>query len=329
MANAWALGNSSMGYLVGHIVVPICSPATTHLLRIKLTTPLYLLHLLMTTPCATASKWATSARTQNKNRPKGSIHTTKTMDGYNAPEVKPWQNGIHPLQLPAAAHKDITRTTQCPWWPYCSKCCSEISGRISGPTPNFKKHINEKAKKAMANIIKLCAICKYLTVQSYTTLVLMFCITYIDYSNAMLYGLPSSTLRKSQTIQNTKFILNKNRYLSSLWVLKKLHWLPIQQRIEHKILMTTFKCITDMAPKYLQDLMSIKSKTWVNMQPNNTGTMLHTPKVKYQTFTAQSFRYSTPTLMNQLPQFIKDSPTLDIFKKRLKTHLFWQAFSPN
>ena len=100
------------------------------------------------------------------------------------------------------------------------------------------KYINEKAKKAMANIIKICAICKYLTVQSCTTLVLMLCITHLDYANAMLYGLPSNTLRKYQTIQNscTKLILNKNRYSSSSWALKKLHWLPIQQRIEHKIL---------------------------------------------------------------------------------------------
>ena len=107
---------------------------------------------------------------------------------------------------------------------------------------NFKKHIEEKTKKAMANIIKMCAIWKYLTVQSCTTLVLMLCITHLDYANTMLYGLPSITLRKYQTIQNicAKLVLNKNRYSSSLWALKKLHWLPIQQKIGDKILTTTF-----------------------------------------------------------------------------------------
>ena len=125
---------------------------------------------------------------------------------------------------------------------------------------NFKKHIIEKTKKTMAYIIKICAIRKYLTVQSCTTLILMLCITQLDYANAMLYGLPSSTLRNYQTIQNTctKLVLNKNRYSSSSWALKKLHWLPIQQRREHKILMTTFKCITGITPKYLHDLISIK-----------------------------------------------------------------------
>ena len=147
---------------------------------------------------------------------------------------------------------------------------------------NFKKHIEEKDKKAMANIIKICATHKYLTVQSCTTLILMLCITHLDYAKAMLYGLPLSIIRKYQTIQNicTKHILNKNIYSSSSWVLKKLHWFPIQQRIEHKILRTIFKCITSMAPKYLQNLISIQSNTQDNMQSNNTGTMLHKSNIK-------------------------------------------------
>ena len=167
---------------------------------------------------------------------------------------------------------------------------------------NIKKHCNEKAKKAMANIIKFHSVFKYLTVQSCSTLVLMLYITHIDYANAILYGLPSRTLRKYQTIQNScaKLILNKNRYLSSSWVLKKLHWLPIQQRMGHKILMTIFKCITGMASKSLQDLISIKKNRWDSMQSNNTGTILHTPKVKYQMFAAQSFLYSTPNIMESV-----------------------------
>ena len=183
----------------------------------------------------------------------------------------------------------------------------------------------------MVTIKKIHAICKYLTVQSCTTLVLMLCITHLNYAHAILYSLPSTTLRKYQPIQNiyTKPVLNKNRYSSSSWALKKLHWLSIQQRIEYKILTTTLKCITSLAPKFLQDLISIKNNTWDNMCSNNTSTILHTPKVKYQTFAAWSFRHSTTTLWNQLLKSIKDSPNLDIFKKKLKTHLFKHAFNPN
>ena len=121
----------------------------------------------------------------------------------------------------------------------------------------------------------------------------------------------------------------KNRYSNSSWALKKLCWLPIQQRTEYKILTTTFKYITGMAPKYLQDLIIIKDYIQDSMCSNNTSTILHIRKVKYQAFMTWSFRYSVPTSWNQLPKSIKDSQNLDIFRKKLKMHLFQHAFNLN
>ena len=95
---------------------------------------------------------------------------------------------------------------------------------------NFKQHVKEEVKKAITNLIKICAICKYLTEQTCTTLILMFCITLLDYANAILYGLLKSTLQKYQAIQImcAKLVLNKNKYSSTSSALKKLHWFPIQ-----------------------------------------------------------------------------------------------------
>ena len=39
--------------------------------------------------------------------------------------------------------------------------------------------------------------------------------------------------------------------------LKELHWLPIKQRIQYKILILTHKCINKIGPKYLQDLIHL------------------------------------------------------------------------
>ena len=75
-----------------------------------------------------------------------------------------------------------------------------------------------------------------------------------------------------------QLVLIKNRSSSSSWALNKLHWLLIQQRIEYKILTTAFKCITSMAPKYLQDLISIKNNTQDNMHSNSTDMILHIQK---------------------------------------------------
>ena len=55
---------------------------------------------------------------------------------------------------------------------------------------NFNKDITMKIWKAMSNFTHIKAIQKYLTKQACTTLVLSLCILHLDYSNALLYGLP-------------------------------------------------------------------------------------------------------------------------------------------
>ena len=52
----------------------------------------------------------------------------------------------------------------------------------------------------------------------------------------------------------------------------ELHWLPVSLRIDHKILLLTFKCIYGLAPTYLSDLISIKSNSLYNRR--STGMLL-------------------------------------------------------
>ena len=57
----------------------------------------------------------------------------------------------------------------------------------------------------------------------------MLCISHLDYSNAVLYGIPNKTLNKYQRIKNmcAKLVLGKLKYDGSTESLKALHWLPI------------------------------------------------------------------------------------------------------
>ena len=47
-----------------------------------------------------------------------------------------------------------------------------------------------------------------------------------------------------------------------------LHWLPIEQQIQFKILTITYKGINNTAPKYIMDLIEISKPKRDNMQPN-------------------------------------------------------------
>ena len=136
------------------------------------------------------------------------------------------------------------------------------------------------------------------------------------------------TLNKYRTIQNifVKIALNKSKYSSSTKVLKVLHWLPTWQWIQYKILTVTFKCIHNMGPGYLWELITIKQNARENMRLNNKGTICKIPKVKREIFAARAFSYSASTLCNGLPKHIRDITLLDQFKNKLKTHLYTKAF---
>ncbi|KAK5916409.1 hypothetical protein CgunFtcFv8_011396 [Champsocephalus gunnari] len=52
------------------------------------------------------------------------------------------------------------------------------------------------------------------------------------------------------------------------------------------------------------------------------------PRTKLRTFGDRAFSVAAPTLWNALPAEIRNIPTLDAFKRALKSHLFIKAFGP-
>ena len=119
----------------------------------------------------------------------------------------------------------------------------------------FEEHVKQKSKAAMLNFTKIKAIRPSFTDTACHTLVLMLCISHLDYSNALLYGITKKLLQYYQRIQNmcTKLVLNKCKYDSATECLEQLHWLPIEQQIQHKILVITQKSLNGQAPKYIQN----------------------------------------------------------------------------
>ena len=85
--------------------------------------------------------------------------------------------------------------------------------------------------------------------------------SHLDYCNSVLAGLPDVDISKMQHIQNIvarMVVLNDGnmRDSNSRSILAKLHWLPIQRRIQYKILTLVHKCPSSGVPKYLNNLLA-------------------------------------------------------------------------
>ena len=148
----------------------------------------------------------------------------------------------------------------------------------------------------------------------------------MDYCNGLLYGVPMTALKKLQTVQNTaaRLISKTARHDHISPVLKDLHWLPVQQRIQFKILTLTFKAIHNLAPEYIKNLLQVY-KFGRNLRSQSSSIRLVLPKSRYMTYGDRCFASAAPKLWNELPSIIRDCETLDSFKRSLKTHLFTQS----
>ena len=149
----------------------------------------------------------------------------------------------------------------------------------------------------------------------------------LDNFNGLLYGVPKELIGKLQRIQNAaaRVISGTKKHDHVTPVLIQLHWLPIAQRIEYKILLLTFKAIHDIAPLYIQELVKVAKQD--RTLRSNDQLILVQPSFKYVTYGERCFSYSAPHLWNKLPTACRMAKTVDCFKSHLKTHLFRQAFN--
>ncbi len=157
-------------------------------------------------------------------------------------------------------------------------------------------------------------------------LVHAFMTSRLDYCNALLGGCPASSINKLQVVQNAaaRVLTRSRKYYHITPILQSLHWLPIKFCISYKILLLTYKALNGLAPAYLTSLLSRYNPT-CSLRSQNSG-LLVVPRIAKSTKGVRAFSYLAPKLWNSLPDNVRGSDTLSLFKSRLKTHLFSQAF---
>ena len=125
---------------------------------------------------------------------------------------------------------------------------------------NLKINVNNTCKAAYYHPTNVRRIRKYLDEKTTQTLIHALIIGRIDYCNSILYGLPAKELAKLQRLQNSaaRIIFNIPRMCHITPVLRELHWLPIQFRIQFKLIIITLKVIKGHGPIYLQELVRLQ-----------------------------------------------------------------------
>ena len=148
----------------------------------------------------------------------------------------------------------------------------------------------------------------------------------LDYCNSFLYGIPKYQMDKLQRVLNcaARVVACVGRRKHITPTLIALHWLPIDERIEFKILLLTFKALHGLAPDYLASLLQVYTPTRSLRSTNSSSLVI--PPARLKTYGERAFVYSAPKLWNRMPFELKSETDLISFKKQLKTFLFKRAY---
>ena len=85
------------------------------------------------------------------------------------------------------------------------------------------------------------------------------------------------------------------------------------------------KCLHNNEPKYLKDLLQLKTFTR-NTRASTCRFTLIEPRTVKATFASRAFSVQGPVLWNKLPVSLREATDFKTFKRLLKTHIFKTVF---
>ena len=109
-------------------------------------------------------------------------------------------------------------------------------------------------------------------------------------------------------------------------MLYELHWLPILRRIDYKTLLITYKAKNSLVPKYISDLLTPANNA-KNLRSADDNTLLQIDFTNKVTMGDRAFSIYASKIWNNIPKALRESPSLDTFKSKLKTYLFDLEYS--
>ncbi|KAL3999372.1 hypothetical protein ACER0C_007143 [Sarotherodon galilaeus] len=179
---------------------------------------------------------------------------------------------------------------------------------------SFESHIKEITKTAFYHLRNIARIRQVLSNDTAEILVHAFVSSRIDYCNALFSGLPKKSFKGLQMVQNAaaRILTRTGKFEHISPVLYSLHWLPCPVRADFKVLLLTYKALNGLAPSYLSDLLH-------RYLPS-------LPKARKKKIGERAFSFRAPFLWNNLPQDVRQACSVEVFKAKLKTHLFTLSY---
>ena len=133
-----------------------------------------------------------------------------------------------------------------------------------------------------------------------------------------------------QSVQNAaaRLIFRARRYDHVQPLLRSLHWLRVPERISFRLAVLVYRCLHGSAPGYLASYLQRVSDLGARRRLCSSSTSaLVAPRTARATIGDRAFPAAAASVWNSLPETVRSSPSLPVFRSRLKTELFARSYS--
>ena len=136
---------------------------------------------------------------------------------------------------------------------------------------NMEAHVQHLCQTSVAQLKNITDVRWFINQDSAERLVHVFITSQLDYCNALLYGLPATSLQKLQCVQNMAVcvLTGTRRHKHITPMLHQLHWLPMQYCMLYKIALLIYNTLHGEAPGYLSGLLAAP-RSVCNLCSNHT-----------------------------------------------------------
>ena len=193
----------------------------------------------------------------------------------------------------------------------------------------MKTRINMILKGNFISLRQMKSIKDLLSVESLKTLASALVLSRIEYGNISLAELPKYQKNRLQSLINTavRLITGTKKYDHINPVLRNLHWLKIDERIDYKVLLLVFKRLHNEGLAYLSKDFEMLSNIPGKQKLRSANSLkVVTSKSKLKIVEKKYFYVTGPTLWNNLPEKLRFSVSKHSFGKSLESYLFSRSY---
>ena len=106
----------------------------------------------------------------------------------------------------------------------------------------------------------------------------------------------------------------------------ELHWLDVPRRVTFKLCVTVYKCLHGLAPQYLSELsVPVADVAGRRQLRSASRRLLYFPRYNMSNYSRRAFSYTGLHAWNLLADNVRESTSMAIFQRSLKTFLFEQV----